>query len=117
MKSTTYRIKINAHLDLPRLVTQLEQLVLGPPLGRLGALLVKLANVVEIVDVVAIGLFARTAFAGGRDPDAVDADCFEAREGFAETFPVGLVGGDVPFESLEEAAVVGRGFLAVCIGG
>ena len=73
--------------------------------------MIKFADIVQIIDVVAIGVLARAPFACRRDPDIVDSRGFEAREGLKQALPMALVGRDVPFESLEETLVYGRGFL------
>lgn len=67
--------------------------------------MVKLAEVVEVVDVVAVGLVAAGGLAGRREPDVVDADGLEGVELGPQALPVGAVGGDVPLEALEEAVV------------
>jgi hypothetical protein len=71
--------------------------------------LIKLADIVQVID---IGLLACAALARRRDPDIVDARGFEARKSLEQALPVALVGRDVPFESLEETLVFGRGPLA-----
>jgi hypothetical protein len=72
--------------------------------------LVELAEIVEVVDVIAV------AFGGGSlatwwKPDGVDANSLQFRDGANETLIVFVVGWDVPFEGLKEGVVFGRGFL------
>lgn len=102
------RIKQHPHPDLLSLPHQHLQLRLGPPLGAHAALLLKLAQVVQVVDVVAVGVRAG-GLAGGGDPDAGDAEGREGGEEGGEEGPVGGAGGggrgEVPFEGLEEGGV------------
>jgi hypothetical protein len=49
--------------------------------------LLELAQVVKIVDIVAVAS-ARAAFASWREPDIVDADPFEIWKSLAQTLPV-----------------------------
>jgi hypothetical protein len=58
---------------------EFEQLVFGTPLSTFGAFLVKLAEIVQIVDVVANALGVR-AFTARRQPDIADADSFQLGE-------------------------------------
>jgi hypothetical protein len=108
----TYRIEIDTHPNLLRLLTELHQIFLGSPFRRLGPLLVKFADIVQVVHVIAVGFLTPAALARWRDPDAVNARCFQAWKCLEKPFPVSLVGWDVPFESLEEASVFRCWFLA-----
>lgn len=107
----TYRIEINAYLNLLRLPAQLQQFLLRPPFCRLRPLLVEFANVVEIVNIVPVRFLTSTALARWRDPNAVDPRRLQVRKCLLQTFPMPLVGRDVPFESLEKASVLRRWFL------
>lgn len=107
----TYRIEINAYLNLLRLPAQLQQFLLRPPFCRLRPLLVEFANVIEIVNIVPVRSLTSTALARWRDPNAVDPRRLQVRKCLLQTFPMPLVGRDVPFESLEKASVLRRWFL------
>jgi hypothetical protein len=107
----TYRIEINTHLNLLRLPAQLQQFLLRPPFCRLRPLLVEFANVIEIVNIVPVRFLTFTALARWRDPNAVDPRRLQVRKCLLQTFPMPLVGRDVPFESLEKASVLRRWFL------
>lgn len=111
--------------------SELEELFLGAPLGRDAALLVELAQVVQIVDVISIPrsggalASARTGFcqtAGRmrvscacylrwRDPDVVHSPFLEIGDGLLESHPVLLIRGYVPLEALQHGHVLRRGFL------
>jgi hypothetical protein len=58
---------------------EFEKLFLGAPLGTFGAFLVKLAEVIQIVDVIANALRVR-AFTARWQPDVTDADSFQLGE-------------------------------------
>jgi hypothetical protein len=105
-----HRIPIDAQSDLLRLLEQAHQLLLGSPLGRHGALLVELAQVIEVVDIVAVAAGARR-FAARWDPHVVDTYGLEAVDGVSEALPVLVVVGDVPLEGLQHGAVGGGGLL------
>jgi hypothetical protein len=72
--------------------------------------LVKLAQVVQVVDVIAVALWAG-GFAAGGKPDVLDADGGELGDFGYQALPVLVVGGDVPLEALEEGVVLRRGLL------
>lgn len=107
-------IPVDSHSDLICLVRQLKQLVLGSPFCALGSLLVELAQVVKVVDIVAIARW-RGGFASRRNPHVIDADGFELRKLVVETDPMLVIVWDVPFESLHHRHVLWRGFL-LCEG-
>lgn len=107
----TYRIKINTHPNLLGLLAQLHQILFRPPFRRLCSLLVELTDIIEVVNIVSVRFLTSTALARRRDPNAVDPCRLKARKGLFQTFPMSLVGRDVPFESLEEASVLRRWFL------
>ena len=73
--------------------------------------MVKFAQVEEVVDIIAIAFWAG-GFAARWQPDVVDASVFEGGKGGEEALVVGLIGGDVPFEALEEGGV-GRSWFVV----
>jgi hypothetical protein len=72
--------------------------------------LVELAQVVQVVDVIAVALWAG-GFAAGREPDVLDADGGELGDFGNQALPVLVVGGNVPLEALEEGVVLRRGLL------
>jgi hypothetical protein len=105
-----HSVPIQAYTLLLRPFRQLQQLLLCAPLRRLPALLVELSDIVEVIYVVAVAVGA-ACFAARRQPDVVDADGLEFGDGADQTLPVFAVGGDVPFEALEQGVVLRRGFL------
>ena len=100
-------VPVDAHADVVCGLDHLQQLLLGAPFGGDGPLSVELAEVVEVVDVVAVA-GRRGGFASGRHPDVVDAGGFEGGHGRRETRPVLVVVWDVPFETLHHGHVFGR---------
>lgn len=87
------------------LMDETSQLLLGAPFCVRRALLLELAQIVQIVDVVTVaGMPARLA--GGRDPQAGDAEGLQAGQGSLETTPVRVVGRDIPLEALEHGLVL-----------
>ena len=82
------------------------QLSLGAPFRPSRPLLLKLAQVIQIINVIPVPRRAHT-FAPRRDPDIVNPDIFETGEGFVQAVPVGLVVWDVPLEGLHHEGVVG----------
>jgi hypothetical protein len=72
--------------------------------------LVKLAQVIQVVDVVAVALGAG-GFAAGGKPDVLDTDGGEFGDFGNQSLPVLVVGGDIPLEALEEGVVLWRGLL------
>lgn len=74
--------------------------------------MLELAKVVKIVDIVAVAL-GRRSLTAGREPDRSYTDGGEARERFRKAFPVGIVGGNIPLETLEKSIIFGGG-LTVC---
>ena len=83
---------------------QLDEISLAAPFRRPVAFLLELAQVVQVVDVIAIA-FGSRGLAAGRQPNGVDANGFENRNDFGDSLPMLLIGGDIPFESLEHGFV------------
>ena len=81
------RIPIEANSTRIGYFKQTSQVLSGPPFSCSPALLLELAQVVKIVDIVAVAS-ARAAFASWREPDIVDADPFEIWKSLAQTLPV-----------------------------
>lgn len=73
-----------------RRLTQLGEVLTGAPFSCSGTFLLELAEVVQVIDVVAVAR-AGAAFTAGWEPDVVDADAVEIGERFAETLPVFVV--------------------------
>lgn len=101
-------IKQDLNAGVPRGADELVQVGPGAPLGRPGALLVKLAQVIQIVDVVAVAPGTTAALAGRWDPKLGDAQRSKAGYEIDESTPVTLVGGEVPLKALKEGLVTRR---------
>jgi len=109
-----------------------DEFLLCAPFGGLSTLLVKLAKIVEVVDVVAValgvkldlaqrveewwGYLGACGLASRRKPYDVDAKVFELLSMGEEALVVFLVGGDVPFEALEETGIWRRHRISRTVG-
>ncbi|CDN42503.1 hypothetical protein BN871_BK_00260 [Paenibacillus sp. P22] len=81
-----------------------EQLRLRPVFRADSALLVEFAQIVQVVDAVAVVL-RRGGFGGGRDPDGINAGCLKLGGPFLEPLPMAAVGGYMPFKKLHHRMV------------
>lgn len=114
-----------------------EEFVFGAPFCCYAAFLVEFAEVVEIVDVVAVALcresvlgdlfcvgsrevvriyIGRTGFAAGRKPDVGDADVLVGGHCILQAIVVLAVSRDVPFEALEQGIIFRCRFFGAHVG-
>lgn len=93
-------VPIDSYANLVGFVDQIHQFLLRPPFGTNRTFCVELAEVVEIVDVIAIAGRAR-GFATGRNPYIVDTGALQVRKGPLKAIPVLMVIRDIPFKACE----------------
>ncbi len=107
-------VKVQTYAEILSVTSEGVEVFARAPFRRLAALLVELAHIVEIVNVVAVGFGAASAFACGRQPDIVDANALEVLQDILQPDVVLLVCWDVPFKALKEAEVL-RGSAHGCL--
>jgi hypothetical protein len=84
---------------------QLHEVLLGPPFCSSGAFLIKLAKVIQVVDVETNALGVGR-FAARRKPDVVDANLLEFGQLRGKALVVFVVIWTVPLVALEQSAVL-----------
>ncbi|MNV52653.1 hypothetical protein D3C71_1447550 [compost metagenome] len=81
-----------------------DQFLLGPIFGPYSALLVELAQIIQIVDAVP-GLFHRQRLGHRRHPYRIDSGAFQLGRELRQPLPVLAVGGHMPFEELHHCMI------------
>lgn len=70
-------IEVQSDTDFIGFRHQFVQIVSGTPFGGFSSFLVEFSHIIQIVDIVSIGLFTAGAFAPRWEPHVVDADVFQ----------------------------------------
>jgi hypothetical protein len=94
----------NANTTFTRSVGHLYQLLFRAPLCGAEALPIKLAEVVKVIEVVAVAI-SPASFTSGRDPHLVNPNPLELRQDALQPLPMAMVCRYIPFESLKHGGV------------
>ena len=98
-------IPVNSNSDFVGLLYHCHELFLCTPFCCLSSLLIELAQVIQIIDIVAVAR-GRGSFASGRDPDVVDTGSFELGDVVVEPNPMLMVVRNIPFKALHHGHIL-----------
>ena len=96
-----HRVKVYTNTNIFRTGAKLLQFHESPPFGLHAAFSIKLAKIVQVVNVVSVSGRTRS-LASWRDPDVVDSSGFQVRKCILEAPPVLMVVWNIPFKGLLE---------------